>query len=83
LDVKLASLGVLNISPRVLTEQFQSLCYCNEHWSHVPVLMRTKRIEMRPPAQLWSGVPHGARAAVLRPEMFHEWAAVAVKANVK
>ena len=41
--------------------------------------MRTKRIEMCAPAKVWSGVPHGARAAVLRPEMCHERAHIAVR----
>ena len=41
--------------------------------------MRTKRIEMYAPARVWSEVPHGARAAVLRPEMYHERAHIAVR----
>ena len=41
--------------------------------------MRTKRVEMCAPARVWSEVPHGARAAVLRPEMCHERAHIAVR----
>ena len=33
--------------------------------------------------QVWSGVPHGARAAVLRCEMCHERAHVGVQADFK
>ena len=41
--------------------------------------MRTKRIEMYAPARVWSEVPHGARAAVLRPGMCHERAHVGAR----
>ena len=50
-----------------------------QYWPNWPVLMRTKRVEMCAPARVWSGVPHGARAAVLRPEMCHGRAHIAVR----
>ena len=53
-----------------------------QYWPYGPVLMRTKGIEMCT-GQVWSGVAHEARAAVLYHELCHERAAASVKANLK